>query len=128
MSLNWMILYSKLKNGLWNIVTKSHVVTKFNVTKSRMHCTQRVRIILCTMLAYIEAALNALNLDWSQLSIAVACKCASTVFGIKFQWKWQLSSRNLDIWELKLWIRKAIDFLLQVTKFKNYKSWNLKVR
>ena len=34
-----MILCSKLKNGLWKIVTKSQVVTKFNVTKSRLHCT-----------------------------------------------------------------------------------------
>ena len=33
-----MILYSKLKNGLCKIVTKSQVVTKFNVTKSRLHC------------------------------------------------------------------------------------------
>ena len=32
MSLIRMILYSKLKNGLWKIVTKSQVVTKFNVT------------------------------------------------------------------------------------------------
>ena len=30
-----MILCSKLKNGFCKIVTKSHVVTKFNVTKSR---------------------------------------------------------------------------------------------
>ena len=34
-----MILCSKLKNGLCNIVTKSQVVTKFNVTKSRLQCT-----------------------------------------------------------------------------------------
>ena len=33
-----MILCSKLKNGLCKIVTKSLVVTKFNVTKSRLHC------------------------------------------------------------------------------------------
>ena len=33
-----MILCSKLKNGLCKIVTKSQVVTKFNVTKSRLHC------------------------------------------------------------------------------------------
>ena len=39
MSLNRMILCSKLKNGLWKIVTKSQVVTKFDVTKSRLHCT-----------------------------------------------------------------------------------------
>ena len=38
MSLNQIILCSKLKNVLWNIVTKSPVVTKFNVTKSRLHC------------------------------------------------------------------------------------------
>ena len=33
-----MILCSKLKNCLSKIVTKSQVVTKFNVTKSRLHC------------------------------------------------------------------------------------------
>ena len=33
-----MILCSELKNGLCKIVTKSQVVTKFNVTKSRLHC------------------------------------------------------------------------------------------
>ena len=36
-----MILCSKLKNGLCKIVTKSQVVTKFNVTKSRLHCIGR---------------------------------------------------------------------------------------
>ena len=39
MSLNQMILCSKLKNGLFKIFTKSQVVTKFNVSKSRLHCT-----------------------------------------------------------------------------------------
>ena len=34
-----MILCSKLKKGLSKIVTKSEVFTKFNVTKSRLHCT-----------------------------------------------------------------------------------------
>jgi hypothetical protein len=34
-----MILCRKLKNVLCKIVTKSQVVTKFNVTKSRLHCT-----------------------------------------------------------------------------------------
>ena len=38
MSLNLMILCSKLKIGLCKIVTKSQVVTKFNITKSRLHC------------------------------------------------------------------------------------------
>ena len=38
MSLNRM-LCSKSKNGLWKIVTKSQVVTKLDVTKSRLHCT-----------------------------------------------------------------------------------------
>ena len=35
-----MILCSKLKNGLWKLFSKSQVVAKFNVTKSRMHCIQ----------------------------------------------------------------------------------------
>ena len=39
MSLNWMILCSKLKNDLCKIVIKSQVVTEFNVTKSSLHCT-----------------------------------------------------------------------------------------
>ena len=34
-----MILCINLKNGLCKIVTKSQVVTKFDVTKSRLHCT-----------------------------------------------------------------------------------------
>ena len=34
-----MLLCSKWKNGLCKIVTKSQVVTKVNVTKSRLHCT-----------------------------------------------------------------------------------------
>ena len=63
-------------------------VSSHNLQKTVYFSTkQRVGIILCTILAHIEAALNALNSDWSQLSIAVACKCASTVFGIKFQGK-----------------------------------------
>ena len=40
MSLKQMILCSKLKNGLWKLVTISQVVTKLNVTKSRLHCIQ----------------------------------------------------------------------------------------
>ena len=39
MSLNILFLCSKLKNGLLKIVKKLQVVTKFNVTKSRLHCT-----------------------------------------------------------------------------------------
>ena len=39
MTLNQMLLCSKLKNGLCKIVTKSQVVTKFDVTKSRLHFT-----------------------------------------------------------------------------------------
>ena len=41
MSLNQMVLCSNLKNCLWKIVTKSQVVTKFNVTKLRLHCIHR---------------------------------------------------------------------------------------
>ena len=40
MSLNRMILCSsKLKNSLFKIVTKSKVVTEFNVPKLRLNCT-----------------------------------------------------------------------------------------
>ena len=35
-----MFLCSKWKNGLCKRVTKSQGVTKFNVTKSRLHCTK----------------------------------------------------------------------------------------
>ena len=38
MSLNRMIVSSTMKNGLCKIVTKSQIVTKFNVTESRLHC------------------------------------------------------------------------------------------
>ena len=44
MSLNRIILCSKLKNNLFKIVTKSQVITKFDVTKSRLHCTFTVFI------------------------------------------------------------------------------------
>ena len=37
MLLNQMILGSKLKNGLWKIVSKSQVVTKFTVTILRQY-------------------------------------------------------------------------------------------
>ena len=37
-----MSLCSKLKNVLCKIVTKTQVVTKFTVTKSRLHCTCKV--------------------------------------------------------------------------------------
>ena len=40
-----MILCSKLKNGLCKIVTKSQVVTKFNVTKSRLHCSHVMQYV-----------------------------------------------------------------------------------
>ena len=33
-----MIFCSKLKNVFYKIVTKSQVVRKFNVAKSRLHC------------------------------------------------------------------------------------------
>ena len=42
MSLNRIILCSKLKNGLCKIVAKSKVVTKFNVTKLRLHCISNI--------------------------------------------------------------------------------------
>ena len=40
-----MILCSKLKNGLWNLFTKSQAVAKLNFTKSRLHCIQIVHTI-----------------------------------------------------------------------------------
>ena len=44
MSLNRMLICSKMKNGLCKIVTKSQVVTKFNVTKSRLHCMRVLKM------------------------------------------------------------------------------------
>ena len=44
MSLNRMFLCSKSKNGLWKIVTKSQVVTKLDVTKSRLHCIRLTKV------------------------------------------------------------------------------------
>ena len=40
-----MIWCSKLKKGLCKIVTKSQVVTKFNVTKSRLHCISNLYVM-----------------------------------------------------------------------------------
>ena len=37
-------MYSKLKNGLCKIVTDSQVVTKYNVTKSRLHWGLKSRV------------------------------------------------------------------------------------
>jgi hypothetical protein len=45
---NRMVLCSKLKNGLCKIVAKSQVVTKFNVTKSRLHCISLQVIYNCS--------------------------------------------------------------------------------
>ena len=45
-----MILCSKLKKGLCKTVTKSQVVTKFNVTKSRLHCMEITLVIECHVL------------------------------------------------------------------------------
>ena len=44
MSQNRMTLCSKWKNNLCKIVTKSWVVTKFNVTKSRLHCSMELAL------------------------------------------------------------------------------------
>ena len=41
-----MTLCSKFKIGLCEIVTKSQVVTKFNVTKSILHCLSKIDSIL----------------------------------------------------------------------------------
>ena len=40
-----MLLYSKMKNVLCKIVTKSQVVTRFNVTESRLHCIKNLSLI-----------------------------------------------------------------------------------
>ena len=63
LSLNWMILCSKLKNEnrkIWKIVTKSHVVTKFNVTKSRLHCIfkRNVELALSFTFRYTDFSRN----------------------------------------------------------------------
>ena len=43
------LICSKLKNDLCKIVTRSQVVTKFNVTKSRLHCTYVLPEILAKL-------------------------------------------------------------------------------
>ena len=61
MSLNRILLCSKLRNGPWKIVTKSQVVTKCNVTKSRLHCTCQEKI------GFNQTILNLFSLylpDW----------------------------------------------------------------
>ena len=50
---NRMVLCSKLKNGLCKIVAKSQVVTKFNVTKSRLHCISLQLFTIAQLLALV---------------------------------------------------------------------------
>ena len=61
MSLNRIISCSELKNGLCKLVTKSQVVTKFNVTKSRLHCTT---YYICLLLTAVSITFKKIN-----------CKC-----------------------------------------------------
>ena len=49
-----MILCSKLKNSLCKIVTKSQVVTKFTVTKSRLYCIMHCTIEVAQWRTYIQ--------------------------------------------------------------------------
>ena len=63
MSLNWMILCSKLKNGLWKIVTKSQVVTEFEVTKSRLHFLFRKLFWPTARKTFANSRLEAENLQ-----------------------------------------------------------------
>ena len=56
-----MMLCSKLKNCLCNIVTISQVVTKFNVTKSRLHCTTIKTQINLTRFGGADWAIILLN-------------------------------------------------------------------
>ena len=55
-------LCSKLKNGLCKTVTKSRVVTKFNVTKLRFHCTlelyTKLSSVNCTLFENLEKVLE----------------------------------------------------------------------
>ena len=48
-----MILCSKLKKILCKIVTKSQVVTKFSVTKSRLHCMYDLQAQEWTLIEFI---------------------------------------------------------------------------
>ena len=72
-----MILCSKLKNGLFKIVTKSQVVTKFNVTKSRLHC-----IALDAASMYFQVAfrgpwkLGLKNHDLYEMAAVHSSQCA----------------------------------------------------
>ena len=44
-----------MKNGLCKVVIKSQVVTKFNVTKSRLHCTRH--LIVSLFFGWIEPSI-----------------------------------------------------------------------
>ena len=50
-----MILCIKLNIGLWKMVTKSQVVTRFNVTKSRLHYTRH--LIVSLFFGWIEPSI-----------------------------------------------------------------------
>ena len=50
-----MILCSKFKNGLCKMFIKLQVVTKFNVTKSRLHCTRN--LIVSLFFGWIEPSI-----------------------------------------------------------------------
>jgi hypothetical protein len=59
-----MILCSKLENVLCNIGTKSHVVTKFSVTKSRLHCTNLIFVFDLRSGCGCGHAINEQQLKW----------------------------------------------------------------
>ena len=59
-------LCSKLKNGLRKIVTNLQVVTKFNVTKSRLHCTSQLHL-------YVSFRRTVVQLFESSIEIPTLC-------------------------------------------------------
>ena len=73
MSLNGTIWCSKLINGHCKIVNKSQVVTKFNVTKSRLHCSwfehALLRIWVNFMPSFLLAFWHHLRFDFVAESI-----------------------------------------------------------
>ena len=93
MSLNWMILCSKLKNGLWKLVSKSQVVAKVG------------NICLLSPLVLSK---------WEDLAFSVCIKVC--IFFNFWMLKCTIMANKTWLWILSLKIWKKTNFL---KKYKN---------
>ena len=66
--MEWFYVRSKLKNCLCKIVAKSKVVTKFNVSKSRLHCNfKRKEFFFSNFVAFSEYL--TFTMSWCKIFI-----------------------------------------------------------